>query len=303
MKLRGRSDDGPVTAHSKDNTFCAVDVHPAELFHEPIVDDERISYTGIFVPQPEFFLDFVQWKETENLEHRMQLLRKIQSLVDQENHCAVLCVSVGTPRGEGWTTGRRLLEDAINRNASIEALAGNKSGRYRFDGREFKEAHAVSMALYAGALATLVLIFSRQITKAESLASLRSPSLQFLLDTVSGDPATGHGTRWNLDLILYFIENTPFGEILTRGLQKSCFDRYGIEIAVNNEIEGVVTEGNSMPLMVAVDWFAKICNRYQELQDHEGDMDEDDAVILKIAKTLIAKKCLLIQSFPGTADT
>ena len=54
---------------------------------------------------------------------------------------------------------------------------------------------------------------------------------------------------------------------------------------------------------IAVDWFAKICNRYQELQEHDAEMDEDDLIIVEIAETLAAKKCLLFQPIPKPAGS
>jgi hypothetical protein len=113
MKLSGRKKNGLTVLHSKDNTFCAVDVHPAELLGEPSSVDETISYTGIVVPQPELFNDFVQWKNTESLQHRMELLRRIQALANKEKSRDVFCVSVSTTKANGWTVGKIIIEDAV----------------------------------------------------------------------------------------------------------------------------------------------------------------------------------------------
>jgi hypothetical protein len=298
LKLIGRSKRAPTDLHTRDNTFCAVDAHPSELLWKPNEPSEPISYTGVVIPQPEFFAGFIQWKDTVDLDHRMQLLRAIRELATRENSLDLLCVSVTTTKTKGWAVGKMLVEDAVARSEKIVRLTGAKRGSLRFDGKVFKETHAVSMALYAGAITTLFQIVSREISKAKSLEELRRPTLQFLLDTVSGDPAAGHGERWNLNLVLFIIENTPFGSILVNGMKKSCFERYGIETPRASTSEGKSFDNtNDIPIMLAADWFAKICNRHQQLKTHQGDLDEDDAMIVEIVEALVKKKCLLFQPF------
>jgi hypothetical protein len=295
--------ESKVQLHSNDVTFCGIDVYPPEIYEDPINDD-RITYTGVIIPQPEFFEGFAQWKDTGDLAHRIEILKSILALVSKEEARTVLCFTIFTSKENGWLMGKMMLTDLAKTNPKIEAYETNKGKQYKIKGEKFGERHAITLFSYALVLATMFQHIAREVTKAKSLKTLQKPVLQMLLDNVSGDPApnTAKTPRY-LKLIHWIIDNSRLFEVTKRGLSKSCFTRFGISVPVANKIEDQeeIVGHNNIPLMIAADWFTKICSRYRELDPGNEDLAEDDKLITDIMHVLRKRKCLIQETIPMAA--
>jgi len=303
MKLKGKA-KGKIQLHSNDATFCGIDVYPPEIYEDPINDD-RITYTGVIIPQPEYFEDYVQWKDTDNLAHRIEILKSILALVSKEKSRAVLCFTLHSSKANGWLMGKILLTDWAKTNSDIKVYETKKGNQYKIQGEMFGERHVITLFTYAFVLATIFQHIAREVTKSKALETLQRPILQMLLDNVSGDPTPGTAkTQRYLDLIYFIIENSPLQQITELGLSKSCFSRFGISVPIANKIEDQeeVVGHNRIPLMIAADWFTKICSRHRELDPGNEGLTEDDQLIIDIIQVLQERKCLIRQALPTVVN-
>jgi len=298
MEIEGKT-QGKAQLHSDDATFCGIDVYPSEIYEAPINED-RIFYTGVIVPQPEYFEGYAQWKETDNLEHRIEILQSIHSLVGKEGTRAVLCFTIHTTKANGWLLGKHLLNYFTEKNLETQTHFSRKGRYYKIQDKAFNETHAITLFTYACAIAAMFQHIAREVSKRDSLATLQKPVLQFLIDNVSGDPAPGKGIQWYLDLMLFIIENSELSVITRKTLKESCYKRFGISVPVSNIIEGgeEIVGHKRIPLMIAADWFTKVCSRYHELDLEKDELAEDDQLIAEIMKTLEKRKCLIRQTLP-----
>lgn len=302
MKLTGKA-ERKIQLHSNDATFCGIDVYPPEIYEDPINDD-RITYTGVIIPQPEYFEGYVQWKDTDDLAHRIEILKSILALVSKEETRAVLCFTMHSSKANGWLMGKLMLTDLAKTNPDIEAYETKKGKQYKIQGEKFGERHAITLFTYAFVLATMFQHIAREVTKSKALETLQKPVLQMLLDNVSGDPEPGSPkTQRYLDLIYFIIENSPLHQTTKRGLSKSCFSRFGISVPIANKIEDQeeIVGHNRIPLMIAADWFTKICSRHRELDPDNEGLAEDDQLIVGIMQVLRERKCLIRQALPTAA--